>query len=200
MLELKGIPCINADQAPAPRKTLVSSRSFGKKIYEKKHLQEALALHATRAGERLRAEKLKAGGISIHLRTSRHGEKSIYNKTYAVDFTDLSDDTGHFIKSTQIALDKIFKPNFAYAKAGVMLYKLSTTGQIEKSLFDLLKNEKKIEARHKLMNAMDKINKSFGRDTLRFAAEGSDSEPWHMQRNFSSPAYTTRWEDLKEIL
>jgi len=46
---------------------MVSSRSFGERVTEKEHLAEALAMHATLAGERLRKEKLEAGGMSFSM-------------------------------------------------------------------------------------------------------------------------------------
>ena len=72
VMELRGIPCIDEDNAPVSRRTLVSSRSFGSKIYEVEALRQAVAAFASRAAEKLRRGGLLAGGIAVHIRTSRH--------------------------------------------------------------------------------------------------------------------------------
>ena len=51
-MELRGIPCIDEDNAPVPRRTLVSSRSFGSKIYELEALRQAVASFASRSAEK----------------------------------------------------------------------------------------------------------------------------------------------------
>jgi DNA polymerase V len=71
VLELRGIPCLECETVPASRRTMVSSRSFGERVSEKGHLTEALAMHAGLAGERLRREKLAAGGWRCI--SERHG-------------------------------------------------------------------------------------------------------------------------------
>jgi DNA polymerase V len=67
VLELRGIPSIDEDGRPTPRRTLVSSRSFGERIYELEQLRQAVATFSARAGERLRREGLTAGGIAVHI-------------------------------------------------------------------------------------------------------------------------------------
>src|SRR5262249_55912025 len=54
--ELRGIPCIPLDLAPSPRKGLMVSRSFGRRITTFAPLREALAAYVTRAGEKLRRD------------------------------------------------------------------------------------------------------------------------------------------------
>ena len=71
-LELRGLPCIGEGNAPAPRKALMSSRSFANKVRERAMLAQALSCFAARAGARLRREGLVAGGMAVHIRTSRH--------------------------------------------------------------------------------------------------------------------------------
>lgn len=72
--ELRGHQCIMDDDIPVPRKTLVSSRSFGRRVRRKEDLAEALAMHATIAGERLRKENIVASSIQVWAETSRFME------------------------------------------------------------------------------------------------------------------------------
>ena len=48
-----------------------------------------------------------------------------------------------------------------------------------------------------LMNVVDKINHS-GLGNVFFAAQGVTPQ-WSMKREHLSPAYTTRWSDLKIV-
>ena len=79
-LELRGIPCIDIDEAPPARRTIVSSRSFGKRVSDLQSLGEAVSSFTVRAAERLRAMELVAGGIAVHIRTSKH-EGEVYDQS-----------------------------------------------------------------------------------------------------------------------
>jgi len=48
------------------------------------------------------------------------------------------------------------------------------------------------------MTVFETINRKYGRQTIRLAAEGY-SKPWAMRAELKSPAYTTRWSDLPRV-
>ncbi|MCL1985549.1 MAG: Y-family DNA polymerase, partial [Betaproteobacteria bacterium] len=196
-MELRGIPCIKHSEAPAPRRTMVSSRSFGERITEKQHLAEALAMHATLAGERLRREKQEASGITIHIRTARYGHGPFYDKAAEINFPSPTANTRDFIKATRQGLDTIFQQGFLYAKAGIMLFDLVERHRRRQgSLLDMLAPGERKEKDKKLMAALDSVNKKFGRGSIRFAAEGQADAPWHTKHTHRSPRYTSAWDDL----
>ena len=200
-MELRGISCIDQSAAPTPRRTMVSSRSFGERVTEKKHLAEALAMHATLAGERLRREKLEAGGMAVHIRTARHGHGPFYDKTAAITFASSSANTRQFIQATRAGLESIFQSGFCYAKAGIMLFDLIDMGRRRQaSLLDIIAPDKEQKEKDKkLMSALDTVNKRFGRGTVRFGAEGGADAPWHVKHSRRSPQYTSAWEDLPVV-
>lgn len=175
---------------------MVSSRSFGERVTEKEHLAEALAMHATLAGERLRREKLEAGGIAVHIRTARHGQGPFYDTTAEVAFSSPTANTRQLIKAARNGLDSIFSPGFLYAKAGIMLYDLAERDRQQGSLLDFAAPDAQKGKDKKLMAALDAVNQRFGRGTVRFGAEGGVDAPWRMKHSRRSPRYTTAWEDL----
>ena len=59
--ELQGIPCIALDEAPPDRKTVMASRSFGKRVTSRVEMEEAVASYVARAAEKLRRQNLAAG-------------------------------------------------------------------------------------------------------------------------------------------
>lgn len=205
-MELRGLACIDEEHLPTPRRTLVSSRSFAQKVTEKAHLAEALTLFASRAGARLRAAKLLAGGIGIHLRTSRQDSNYIEENMHIV-LAEPTADSGELIKAAHRGLDAVFRSGVAYAKAGVMLTDLSPAQGRQGNLLQL-DREEHLQRRQRLMEALDAVNIRFGRQSLHYAAEGApppaDGSPssvlWHMRRKHCSPSFTTRWDDLAEAL
>lgn len=198
VLELRGIPCIEEDGAPTPRRTMVSSRSFGTRITEKEHLRQALSSFAARAGERLRREKLTAGGIEVHIRTSRQHVPFVGGSIQRVFVTPTSD-SAVFIRAAVEGLEELFKPDTPYAKAGIMLFDLSSRQGRQGSLL-LLDRAEEDSRRAALMNSLDRINARMGRQTVRWAAEGPDSAPWHMAQEHLSPRMTTHWSELAAAL
>ncbi|MDR2669839.1 MAG: Y-family DNA polymerase [Desulfovibrio sp.] len=199
-LELRGIPCLDAANAPMPRRSMVSSRSFGEKVRDKQYLAEALAMHASLAGERLRKEKLEAGGLTVHIRTSRHGVEAFYDETASITLARPTSSTRDFIHATARGLEAIFRPGYAYAKAGIILYDLAAPGSRPGNLLNWIKTDagdKKSDT--KLMHALDVVNRRFGRGMLRFAAEGKRAAPWHVKSDRRSPRATTAWDELPVV-
>jgi DNA polymerase V len=48
------------------------------------------------------------------------------------------------------------------------------------------------------MQAMDKTNRHYGKDTVRLAVQGYKRK-WKLRQERLSPSYTTRWGDLLTI-
>jgi DNA polymerase V len=94
-------------------------------------------------------------------------------------------------------LESIFRPGYAYQKAGVMLTELQPLAQRQGTLFGV-GSEVEMERSAALMSAMDQINARWGRGSVRVSAEGVE-RAWQMRRGHLSPAYTTSWEDLPPV-
>ncbi len=207
-LELRGIACIEDDNGKI-RQSLVSSRSFGEKIYEKKYLAEALTAYTTNAGERLRKEKLLTKNIAVLVRSSNFTEEH-YSKTINIQFQEATNDTKILINAMLQGLDIIFKEGIAYAKAGVSLIELSHEDSFQPSLLRELDPSfvEKSKASSALMATLDSINVRYGRNTLHYAKEGLEKSkesiekkadknaPWRMKQSYKSPKYTTSWNEL----
>lgn len=194
VMELRGIPCIDEDNAPVPRRTLVSSRSFGSKIFDLESLQQAVSSFASRAAEKLRYEKLLAGGIAVHIRTSKQHIPFV-NETVQQTFLSPTNDTETFIKFAISAVKAMYKDKTPYSKAGIMLFDLVSETNVQGSLLTLgtqVEDKKRIA----LMKSLDKINAVHGRHTIHYAAEGLGEQDWHMKQKNRSPRLTTDWTEL----
>lgn len=201
-LELRGVPCLGNETAPVARKTLMSTRSFARRIHDRAMLAEALSTFAVRAATRLRREGLVASGLAVHIRTARPGQcaasERLYDQSIQCSLPVPTADSQQFINAALNGLERIFVPGFAYAKAGVMLYGLERADAMQGSLLALAAGNDACGdgRRQRLMRSLDDINGRFGRDTVIFGAQGMGHAPWHMRQEHRSPRMTTSWDEL----
>jgi DNA polymerase V len=193
-LELRGLPCLSLEEVAPVRKSVVSSRSFGRPVTTIEDMREALAMHVSRAAERLRAARLVANGVTAWLQTNNFiaGEPQYANSAFA-GLPLATSHTGDILKIAVKILEKIFRRGFRYKKVGVMLSGLERLGNRQLSL--LAPATEPDHGSERLMATMDAINARFGRDTIRLAACGVE-QGWKMKQAARSPRYTTAWGEL----
>ena len=106
------------------------------------------------------------------------------------------------------AATRAFRVGFNYAKAGVMLLDLQPAGQHqgELDLFTDAEDEVKPPARDRaaLMQAMDALNRRFGRDSVRIGSaslvsNSNEVRSWSTKQERRSPRYTTRWDEMPRV-
>ncbi|MBM4182235.1 MAG: Y-family DNA polymerase [Betaproteobacteria bacterium] len=193
--ELNGIACIPLEEAPPPKKQIVSSRSFGHLLTTRADLLEAVSTYAARAAVKLRHEGQAAGGIQVFVSTNPFipGEPQ-YHPAVLVSFSSPTHDTARLIQAARGGLNRIFKAGFRYKKAGVMLVELVPRTVRQGELFGL-ESAPDDDRRNRLLAALDSINARMGKGSLLFAAEGSRPS-WAMRRERLTPGYTSEWEGL----
>ena len=191
--ELRGQSCLDMAEIASARKQIVSSRSFGKNVFELADLEQAVASYMAKAALKLRADKSLAGALEVYIRTNRFAEGSEqYAQTATVTLSHPTDDTMVLMKAASNALRQIYRSGYAYQKAGVSLLDLSNADERQLSLFQTEAVNTRSE---KLMKLMDATNSAMGRGTLYLAAEGQNHS-WQIKCNFKSPEYTTSWKGL----
>lgn len=92
-------------------------------------------------------------------------------------------------------LNGIFQEGRRYKKAGVLFFGLESA---EHRQMDLFADHGNAEKQDRLSEAMDEINRRFGRGSLFHLAEGI-KRPWTMKREMLTPSYTTDWNQLPEV-
>lgn len=191
--ELNGTACLDLEEVAPNKQEIMSSRSFGAYVYTLGELQEAVAVYMSRAAEKLRRQGSLAGMAQVYIRTNPFRETAPqYQRGLNIPLTEATDDTLRLIRAAHWGLRKLYRPGYAYQKAGVALLDLRPRGQVQMNLFASAPD------RQPLMQVMDRINATFGRGTLRSAAEGIQPA-WRMKRERMSPAYTTRWDQLPGV-
>ncbi len=196
-LELGGVSCLALEEVQHDRKNICCSRSFGRPVDSLEELREAAATHATRAGEKLRAQGLAASAVCVFLVTNRHRpEEPQYCPQAGRELLVPTSFTPELIGECLRVLNAIYKPGFRYKKCGVLCLDLVPDDEKQASLFRPVDPERE-EKERRLMAAVDKLNLWGGRGTVRAASMGAGKpQEWQMRRDCKTPCYTTRIEDL----
>ncbi|MBE7423833.1 MAG: Y-family DNA polymerase [Zoogloeaceae bacterium] len=194
--ELNGSPCIGLEEAAPAKQQIMSSRAFGAYVYDLAGLEEAVATYVGRAAEKLRKQGSRAGAVQVYVRTNPFkADHPQYQRGLTVPLPEPADDTRLLARAAIMGLRRLFKPGYAYQKAGVMLLDLSDAGHAQGALFETDRGKPA------LMRVMDRVNAQWGRGTMRLAAEGvpASNRDWRMRRGMMSPCYTTRWAELPRV-
>jgi DNA polymerase V len=193
--ELRGTSCLDLEEAPAPRKSMIRSRSFSERLYALADLREAVSTHAQRAAEKLREEGLTAGRMGVFITTKRFGDPPHYDNAAATALDPATNHTPDLLRTARALLRVVYREGPAYKKAGVTLQNLRPETVRQGHLF-----RERTDEDDALMSAVDTLNRTMGRDTVGFAAAGMAGErDWTMKREKRSPHYTTRWADLPVV-
>jgi len=198
LLELRGLPCLGFATGPVNKKTIVSSRSFGRPITQLDDLLEATAQYMTRAAEKLRRQNSVTSHVLVflHTNTFKLGQPQ-YSNAHSIPLAISTAHTPTLIKAAQSGIQHIYREGYAFKKCGIMLSALEPANGRWLSLLDLPPDDTPKDT--PLMQAVDKLNNRWGRDTIKFAASGINGH-WKMRREMCSPKYTTVWDELLEVL
>lgn len=192
--ELQGQQCIQMEDQPAPKKEIAYTRSFGQPVQALHELTQAVTEFASGAAAKLRLQNGLAGQIQVFIHTSPFRPPPHYSRSATVPLRRPTSDTHDLVKAAVAGLHAIYKPGFAFIKAGVMLLDLQD-GSIEQKELDL---EPEPAARGQLMATLDKLNDRYGRGTVLVASAGVEGKKrsWAMRQELLTPQYTTRWDSL----
>lgn len=184
--ELQGTPAFELEEAPPPKKGIISSRSFGRIVTALEELQEAVASFIAIAARKLRAQESAALQLSVFLY-----DKDRRVESASTSLSIPSSFTPELIHHAHRLLSLLYLPGKSYKKAGIMLQDFVSDKEIQLDFFAKPQNEK-------LMKLVDRINRVHGDGTLFFGAEGTHQSWSSIRKNISSH-FTTRWDELLTI-
>jgi len=194
-MELNGITCINLEIHEEKRKNCCVSRSFGERITSLQKLEEAVTTYCLNAAEKIRGDNQVCKRLTVFIRTSPFDKnKKYYSNINTIDLPIPTSNSIELIKNVKKILKKIYKPNFFYQKAGVVLSKLKDSDINQVNLLTPLL-EKKSKT---LMKAIDYANMKYGRHTVSIAHAGIKKD-WKMKREYSSKIDTVSFAYLPKI-
>ena len=193
--ELRGVSCISLEEIKS-RKNILSSKSFGRNVFLKSDLHEAISNYAVRACQKMRFQKTKAQAIYVYIRTNPFSSTNQYCQGKTYSFNQPTNNVSEIIKCAIKIIDEIYLQGYAYKKAGIMLIDLIDENYLQYDLFsNQLPSDKKSEI---IQQTMEKINQTFTKNSIFYATQGIKRN-WEMQCNQRSKHYTTSIAELAQI-
>ena len=198
--ELKGTPCYDLEPPITARKNVIVSRSFRKDIYDLALIQEALAVYATRLGEKLRKYQQATDVVTVFLIANPHKNRRLDKRTYfgkTIHLPIATSNTNDLILWAKRIASYLYEQGTNYKKAGICAERLRPVSQVQTSLFT---NTQQHLRQQNVMKALDGINKKLGHNAVYMAACGQPKKrTWARKAEWQSPRYTTKWADILRV-
>lgn len=191
--ELNSYSCISVESIKEDRKNLTHSRTFKHPVSKLEDLKSAIATFTVRLAEKLRKQNSATNIIGVYIETGRFNNDYRYKSFKTTNLQVPSDNTFELISYAMKLVEAIFTEGLKYKKAGVMLYALQNSSNIQYSLFDTYDRPKF----KKLNKFVDKLNEKMGRDTVRYGIQGENTKISIQEK--LSPQYTTSWEHIIKV-
>ncbi|MEE9426058.1 MAG: DUF4113 domain-containing protein [Methylococcales bacterium] len=190
--ELNGITCLELETVQADRQQIICSRSFGSTFSDYGELAQAVSTFVHRATEKLRKRHLETALLSVAINTNPYSTvDQQYHQSGTVKIPATA--STRLITHHALAILKtIYRPEYAYKRAGVVLSALRRQTQHQQDLFDDSHADQ-------LSPVMDTINQRFGRDVIVPARLMGHFHQWTMRQAHLSQSYTTDWRQLMEV-
>lgn len=191
--ELEGKPTLNLE-VPKNKKMIATTRSFEKPMVKLEDIAERIATFTASCSEKLRRQNSHCNMIMVFVRTNyfrKDQPQYTRNIVITTDFpTNSTIELNHY---AQLALKAIFREGYHYKKAGVIVMGLTPNNETQLSLFS------SSNPKHQpLMSVVDNLNKSFGKNKVKFGNQSLDRQ-WKMKQEKLSKCYTTRVNEVIEV-
>ena len=162
-------------------------------------MDQAVAAHAARLGEKLRREGLGTDHLTVFYHTSEHDHGGPSRSVCTtVSLPEASSDTLLLARAATWAVRRTWRDGFRYSKAGIITMDLVRLAVSQRALPGLGQQDRERSAA--LMQALDTCNRRFGRGTVVTASAGMPTaRAWSTKFEMRSPRYTTQLSDLPVI-
>lgn len=194
--ELNGESCINIETIEPEKKQICTSRSFASPINEFDLLVNAISSFASIASRKLREQLCCAVSLTVFIHTdSYYNDIDQYFNSAHVTLEEPTNDTLTITSKAIESLKKIYRLNYSYKKAGIIITEVVDQNNVQQVLFVPPEDRNK---RKRLMKAMDLINQN---DTTYNMVHTASCDPDMRlsRKGFNSHQYTTRLSDIITI-
>lgn len=195
VMELNSYPCLEIE-AEDISQSLVTSRTFEHNINNFDRLETIISEFVDSACLRLREQNATARAIIVFLKTNRFDtQHQQYNNSAFVSLNYPCNHTGKFIQAMKKGLQQIFRSEYSYKSAGVILSGIAPVNTPNIELFSDIQPRPREQ---KLMHAFDFINHKLGKKSLFFGTQAPGVNHY-IKREFRSSSYTTSWDGLAVV-
>jgi DNA polymerase V len=184
--ELAGEPTLDLEDV-ANKKAIATTRSFDKQYSDYNIIRERVSSFAISCGEKLRRQKSHCQLIHVFLRTNKfRSDLPQYHCSTVIKAEYPTNSSIDLVKYAIQGLDKLYKAEYCYKKAGVTVMELQPENTEQLSLFS-----KKNPKHHQLMQHIDHLNYNMGRHKVKFGSQDL-GRVWKMRQERLSQRYSTR--------
>ncbi len=176
------------------RKSITTSRSFERNYTEFDELRERIVSFAVSCSGKLRRQQSVCNTMEVFVRTNSFREDlSQYSKKIVIHLPFATNSAIELSKFAVSGLRQIFKDSYEYKKAGVVVMDIEPENPHQLLVFG------NSDFRHKkLMEAIDRLNKNFGKQVVKLAAQDF-GRTWKMRQEKLSPRYTTKIDEIINV-
>ena len=191
--ELEGKPTLDLE-TPKSKKMIATTRSFEKSLTKFEDISERVSTFTASCSEKLRRQNSHCNMIMVFVLTNYHRkDQPQYSRNIVINTDFPTNSTIELNHYAQIGLKAIFKEGYYYKKAGVIVMGLTPNNETQLSLFNA-SNPK----HQPLMSVVDKLNKSYGKNKIKFGNQ-SLGRQWKMKQEKLSKSFTTRINEIITI-
>lgn len=183
--ELEGKPTLNLDEVE-DKKAIAITRTFDHQCNDYKVVRERISSFAISCAEKLRRQQSNCSLIHVFLRTNKfRPDLPQYHCSTVVKTEYPTNSSIDLVKYAAIGLDKLYRPEYQYKKAGVIVMELSPANQEQLSMFS-----KKNPKHSDLMQHIDQLNQTVGRHKVKFGSQDL-GRVWKMRQEHLSQRFST---------
>ncbi len=197
--ELRGEACLDLETVAPTRQGCAVTRMFSARVSDFATLEQAVAAHATRLGEKLRREGLGTDHVTVFYHTSEHDDGAPQRSaSTTVHLPEASNDTLVLAKAAARGARHVWRDGYRYSKAGVITADLVALTVSQRALPGLGQFDRERGAA--LMLAVDACNSRFGRGAVVPGLAGvAPARRWSTKFEMRSPRYTTRLAEMPVV-
>ena len=194
--ELQGRACVEEDREER-RKSICTSRSFADMISDEDELCLRVSDFAASCAHKLREEGSAACEVTTFLYTNRFREDMRqYFPSATVRLAVAANSTHEIVGAALRTFRTIYRPEYMYKKAGVIVNAIVPADAVQSSLFD--NDEELRDRQERLSKVMDAVNAG-GNSLLRLASQRSGHYADGIRSEYRSRLYSTSLDDIIEI-
>lgn len=201
--ELNGEDCIPNEELDK-RKSICMSRSFNGMITDLDGLRTHVSNFAARCAEKLRQQGTVASTVGVFLHTNAFREDlPQYWNFQEMRLITPTSSTIAIVKAANNVLQKLYRRDYHYKKAGVIVMGITPNAPIQQDFFDITAEQ--IEKLRRLDAVVDHINKVNGTEFIvlgsqQYTSKGCKGKAYSftnaIKHDFRSKNPTTRWKDI----
>ena len=193
--ELRGRPCFD-EEKDERRKSICTSRSFAEMITDRAELESRVADFAAVCARKLREEGSAAQDVTVFMYTNRFREDL---QQYFPSITirlDVAGNSAQDIVCTALkAMRLIYKPEYQYKKAGVVVSNIVPSDSVQGAIFDF--DEEERSKNDRISEVIDRLGGKS--QLLRIAAQRPGHYADGIRSEHCSSLYTTSLDQIIKV-